>query len=331
MWQVAERLHWARLPLPMALDHVNVYIADEGESWTLIDTGLDWAKGRAALEALLAGPLAGKPVARVIVTHHHPDHVGLAGWMVARGAELWMPRTGWLLSRMLVLDEEERPTPEALRFWRLAGMDPDELARREGSRPFNFADAVAPLPAGYRRLVEGEVIHLAGRNWTVRMGNGHAPEQATFWAEDEPLVIGADQLLPRISPNISVHQFEPEADPLAEWFASCARFSALAEPEQLVLPGHRLPYRGLPFRLTQLAENHVGALARLRGFLEEPKVGHECFPVLFAREIGRDQYTLALGEALAHLNHLWLAGELSREEVDGVWHWRMAGAAGVVG
>ncbi|NDU99453.1 MBL fold metallo-hydrolase [Pseudoroseicyclus tamaricis] len=324
MWQVAEGLHWARLPLPMKLDHVNIYITDEGDSWTIIDTGLNWAKGRSALQALLDGPLSGKPVARVIVTHHHPDHVGLAGWLMARGAELWMPRTGWLLSRMLILDEEDAAPPEAFAFWRRAGMDPAELASREGSRPFNFADVVAPLPAGYRRLQEGEVIRLAGRDWRVRMGDGHAPEQATFWAEDEALVIGSDQLLPRISPNISVHQFEPEADPLAEWFESCARLSAFATPEQLVLPGHRLPYRGLPFRLRQLADNHTGALARLHAFLAEPRVGHECFPVLFSREISADQYTLALGETLAHLNHLWLRGDALREEVDGAWHWRRA-------
>ena len=301
---VAPGVMWLRLPLPMKLDHVNCYVLDDGDGWSVIDTGIDSAKGRAIWEAVLAGPLAGKPVRRVIVTHHHPDHVGLAGWFVARGAALWMPRTGWLMARMLRLDEQASYPPETLAFYRRAGMDAAVLAQRETERPFNFADCVAPLPLGFNRLREGELIRMAGRDWDIRMGDGHAPEHATFWSRDDDLVIGGDQLLPSISANLGVYPTEPEADPVADWIAACARLAPFAREAQLVLPGHKLPFTGLPVRLRQMVENHHGALARLLAHLAVPQRAGDCFIPLFKREISGGEYGLALVEAVAHLNHL---------------------------
>ena len=186
--EVAPGVLWLRLPLPMALDHVNVYALDEGDSWTIVDTGFSSKRGRAIWDKLLAGPLGGKPVSRVIVTHHHPDHVGLAGWFQSEhGAELWTTRTAWLFSRMLQLDEQAIPTQETMAFYRSAGMDPEIFAQRAQERPFNFADVVYPMPLGFHRLKEGDVIEIGGRSWDVRMGNGHSPEHATFWSRDDNL------------------------------------------------------------------------------------------------------------------------------------------------
>ena len=317
--EVAQGILWMRLPLPMKLDHVNIYALDDGDSWTIVDTGFYSKRGVAIWEKLLAGPLGGKPVSRVIVTHHHPDHIGMAGWFqTAHGAELITTRTAWLMARMLVLDNQDRPTAQSLTFWKRAGMDAEIYAQRAQERPFNFADCVAPLPLGYRRIREGDVLHAGGRDWTVRMGNGHAPEHATLWADG--VVLGGDQLLPSISPNLGVYPTEPDADPVADWLEACERLNAHATPDQLVLPGHKLPFTGLPLRMRQLIDNHHSALKRLRAHLATPRTAHDCFQPLFKRTIGDGEYGLALVESIAHLNHLHHLGETTRtRRDDGAW------------
>lgn len=304
--EIAEGVLWLRLPLPMALDHVNVYALEDGDGWTLVDTGFDSRRGRDIWAALRQGPLAGRPVRRVVGTHHHPDHIGLAGWfMQTDGAELMMSRTAWLMARMLVLDVQDRPSAQALAFWKRAGMPADILAGRAAERPFNFADVVHPLPLGFTRLTEGAEIRFGGRRWRVAMGHGHAPCHATFWSLDDDLVIGGDQLLPSISPNLGVYPTEPEADPVGEWLDSCGRLAELAQPGQLVLPGHKLPFRGLPTRLSQMIDNHHHALDRLTEALREaPRTAVDCFDILFKRRIGAPEFGLALVEAVAHVNHL---------------------------
>ncbi|MCH2166436.1 MAG: MBL fold metallo-hydrolase [Oceanicola sp.] len=311
--EVAPGVLWFRLPLPMALDHVNLYALDEGDGWALIDTGFDTKKTRAIWQALFEGPLAGKPVTRVLVTHHHPDHVGLAGWFqTAFGAELLTSRTSWLMARMLQLDTQPVPPAETLLFWQRAGMAPDILKARAEGRPFNFADCVAPMPLGYTRICEGDTITLGGRDWDVRMGNGHAPEHVTLWSRDDNLVIGGDQLLPSISPNLGVYATEPDADPVGDWMEACTRLATHARPDHLVLPGHKLPFTGLPARMRQLIDNHHGALRRLEAWLDTPRTAAECFQPLFKRKIGEGEYGLALVEAVAHLNHLHRLGRVSR-------------------
>ncbi|MBK0326455.1 MBL fold metallo-hydrolase [Rhodobacteraceae bacterium F11138] len=319
--EVAPGVLWMRLPLPMKLDHVNVYALDDGDGWTLIDTGFDTGMTRTIWGELLAGPLAGKPVKRVVVTHHHPDHVGLAGWFqTEHGARLTTTRTAWLFARMLWLDDQDRPPPETVEFWRSAGMDPDILARRQDEKPFNYADIVAPMPLGFTRIAQGDSITMGGRTWDVHIGNGHAPEHATFWSRDDNLVISGDQILSSISPNIGVYATEPEADPLAGWLEACERFVPLAREDHLVLGGHKLPFTGLPFRLQQLIENHHGGLRRLLEFLQRPHAAADCFAPLFKRRIGDGEYGLALVEAVAHVNHLYHDGRVTRSRrADGAW------------
>ncbi len=323
--EIADGILWIRLSMPLGLDHVNVYALREPNGWTVIDTGLDTKLNRREWAAIIKDDLRGDPILRVVVTHHHPDHVGLAGWFMAQGAELLMTRTAWLTARMLTLDEEPTPSPEAVSFWRGAGMDEALLSKRLDNRPFNFCDTVYPLPLGFTRLEEGAVHRLGGRDWVVHLGQGHAPDHATLWCQDAPLVLAGDQLLPSISPNLGVYPTEPMADPVAEWLESCARFETMAREDHLVLPGHKLPYHGLPARLAQLSDNHHGALARLREHLRaEPRTAVDCFAPLFKRQIDEATYGLAMVEAVAHLNHLYHLGEVTREmDARGAWVWQL--------
>ncbi|MEM9967452.1 MAG: MBL fold metallo-hydrolase [Pseudomonadota bacterium] len=326
--EVAAGVLWFRMPLPMKLDHVNIYALDDGDKWTIIDTGFCTAKAKKLWQALIAGPLKSKPIGRVIVTHHHPDHVGLAGWFQTEfGAELVMTRTAWLTARMLILDEQETMTPETYQFYQRAGMAPDMLSKRQQERPFNFADIAAPLPVGYTRIQQGDQILIGGRQWAVHIGNGHAPEHATFWSLDDNLVLGGDQMLPSISPNIGIYPTEPMADPISEWLEACERLARLARPDHLVLGGHKLPFTGLPKRMEQLIENHHSGLKRLLAFLDEPKSAAGCFAPLFKRQIGEGEYGLALVEAAAHLSHLFQQGLASRalRGSDGAWVYQSKG------
>lgn len=321
--EVAEGILWIRMPMPWRLDHVNVYALDDGDGWTVVDTGLGTRGTRALWEAILAGPLSGRPVRRVVATHHHPDHIGLVGWFADQGAEVLATRTAWLSARMLVLDVQDRPHPRQVAFWRAAGMAEEMCAKRATERPFNMADVCHPLPPGFRRLVDGGRVTMGGRDWAIRFGQGHAPDHATFWTDG--LVLAGDQCLARISPNISVHATEPEADPLGEWLEACDRLAAGAG-EELVLPGHEAPFRGPAARLRQMAANHRSALDRMVAGLTRPRAAAACFPLLFRRPIAAEEYTLALGETLAHLNRLRAEARVVREETaEGIWLWQRAG------
>ena len=322
--EVADGILWLRMPLPMKLDHVNVYALREGDGWTVIDTGFASKRSKAIWRRIMDGPLKGLPITRLISTHHHPDHIGLAGWMQTEmGVELWTSRTSWLMARMLTLDKHEVQKEETLRHYRSGGMATEIYQKRLTEKPFLFSDVVAELPLGFKRMQEGETVTIGGRTWDTRMGNGHAPEHVTLWCRDEPLLISGDQVLSSISPNIGVYATEPEADPLAEWLEACERLSPYATDAQLVLPGHKLPFTGLPARMKALIENHHTALERLQEFLKTPRTAAECFSILFKRPIGEGEYGLALVESIAHLNHLYHLDQVSRtRRADDAWIWQ---------
>ena len=323
--EIAPGVLWARMPLPFKPDHVNVYILDDGDGWTVLDTGIFTRRVVAAWEALLAGPLAGKPVTRIILTHHHPDHVGCAGWFADRGVDLVATRTAYLMARMLRLDVQDSYPPETVTFYRRAGMAARILESRLKDRPFNSADVVAAIPLGYARIAEGDMIRAGGRDWDVRIGNGHAPEHATLWSRDGDLVLAGDQIIAGISSNLGVYPTEPEADPVGAWFESCQRLKSHARDGHLVLPGHQLPFTGLAARLDQLIDNHHTALERLLEHLDTPRTAGECFAPLFGREIDDGAYGLALVESLGHLNHLFGLGQVKRDlREDGAYVWARA-------
>lgn len=317
--EVAPGILWLRLPLPMALDHVNIYALDDGDSWTIIDTGFSTKTTKRMWETFMAGPLAGKPITRVVATHHHPDHIGLAGWFqTEHGAKLWTTRTAWLFCRTLQLDHQDEIPPERIAHMKQAGASDAVIDAAIAQGPWNFSSVTDPLK-GFFRIKEDDVIEMGGRKWLVLMGNGHAPEHATFWCEDEDIVIAGDQILPRISPNLGVYPTEPEADPVSEWLDACEKFKPYATEQHLALPGHNRPFTGVPKRLDQLIENHHGAIRRLRKVLIKPVSAVECYDAIFKRSIKPGEFGLAMVEAIAHLNHMFATGEAKKRlDDDGV-------------
>ncbi|MFT7027488.1 MAG: glyoxylase-like metal-dependent hydrolase (beta-lactamase superfamily II) [Paracoccaceae bacterium] len=324
--EIADGVLWARLPLPMRLDHVNVYLLDDGDGWTVIDTGIRGKAGRAAWRALEDGPMGGRPITRIVVTHHHPDHIGGAGGLMERhGAPLWTTRTAYLMTRMLQLDHHDAAPESSVRFYVRGGASAERLEAYKNGPQFNFSRMTEPLPIGFRRIREDEVLTMGGRRWRVLMGDGHAAEHATFWSLDDDLVLTGDQVIPGISSNLGVHPTEPEADPVGDWLASCEKLAPHARESHFALPGHKLPFTGLPVRLDQLISNHHNAIERLRGHLTAPHTAAECFVPVFGRELEASAFGLGLIEAVAHLNYLYLRGECSRELcADGAYRYRIA-------
>ena len=269
-----------------------------------MDTCLGLDSARQTWEQLFTGFMAGRPIRRVICTHMHPDHVGLAGWLSERfGCELWMSREEFLMCRAMAADTG-RPAPEvALRHFRAAGYTEDELARYK-AKFGNFGRAISPLPDSFRRLTDRETITIGNRYWQVLVGRGHSPEHVCLYCPALKLLISGDQVLPRITPNVSVFPTEPKGDPLKEWLRSSAKLRDILPDDLLVLPAHEAPFNGLHVRLSQIIESHKNDLIALFDYLEDPRRAVDCFPVLFNREIDEEGLGLATGETLAHLNCL---------------------------
>ena len=324
---IAPGLAWARLPVPGSLKHVNIWLLDDGDDVAVVDTGLDIAPCREAWESLLSGALAGRQVSRVIVTHFHPDHIGLAGWLAARfAAPLLMTREEWLFARMLTSDVRDEPPPEAFAYWRAAGWEAERIEAEAKNGWGRFSSVVSPVPLSFVRIREGDMLRIGARSWRVFCGNGHSPEHACLVDETNGILIAGDQVLPRITSNISLSLSEPEGDPLGDWLASIDKLRILSDG-LLVLPSHGEPFAGLHARLDALAHGHHDRLDALHQRLAEPHRAVDCFPVLFGRRIEDHSYGLATGEALAHLRYLEVQGRAVRDVRDGVHWFRQSGSA----
>lgn len=318
-----DGLFWLRVRLPFALDHVNLLLCDDDDGWTLLDTGYGDQPTRALWAGLLDGMLAGRPVRRVIGTHFHPDHVGLAGWLCQRtGAELQMSRTEWLTCRSLALDDTDGFVAASERNQLRARLD-EELVAKQRERRNPYRRGVSEPPASYRRVAAGDRIDLAGDRWRVMVGEGHAPEQLTFYSAARNLLLAADQILPKISPVVGVWASEPDADPLGDFLRSLEPYRGLPE-DCRVFPAHGVPFLGLHERLAQLAAHHDARLERTLAACAEPATAADVLRCLFTRPLDAHQTGFALAETLAHLNRLLRAGRLERwsDEADGAYLYR---------
>jgi glyoxylase-like metal-dependent hydrolase (beta-lactamase superfamily II) len=320
--EVATGVHWLRMPLPFALNHINLWALEDEDGWTLVDTGMNTPEVVAAWQAVSNELIANRVVKRVICTHMHPDHMGMAGWLTRRfNCQLWTTRLEYLTCRMLVADTGREAPEDALRFYRSAGWDAEALEHYK-SRFGGFGRMMYALPDSYRRVNDGEDIVIGGRIWRAVIGRGHSPEHLCLYCPELQVLISGDQVLPKITSNVSVFPTEPEADPLTEWLDSLAAIRSRVADDVLVLPAHNDPFEGLHERIGQLIDGHESALQRLVEALTEPKTAVAVFSVLFRRRVGMELLSMATGESLAHLNCLIRRGLVtSRMDDSGVaWY-----------
>jgi len=314
--EVAAGVHWIRMPLPYSLDHINLWALDDGAGWAVVDTGVRTEETAAVWRELFANSTDTRGLTRVFVTHLHPDHVGMAGWLTRKfGVRLWMTRSEYLMCRVMVSDTGREAPDDAIAFYRRAGWS-DAAIETYRTRFGNFGKHIHPLPDSFRRLRDGEVVQIGAHAWRVVTGNGHSPEHACLYCPDLKVLISGDQILPRISSNVSVSPVEPDADPMADWLASLAKIKREVPDDVLVLPSHNECFRGLHARIDRLQQGQERALDRLRNALKAPKRAVDVFGSLFARSIAESDVALlgmATGESLACLNYLLHRGEIGCE------------------
>ncbi|MDR3508906.1 MAG: MBL fold metallo-hydrolase [Caulobacteraceae bacterium] len=320
--EVAPGVLWMRMPLGGSLAFINVWAIADGEGWAVVDTGMQTQETSRAWRKLFAEALGGKPITRVFVTHLHPDHIGLAGWIGRKfGARTWMTRLEYLQCRMLFADTGREAPQDAIDFYRGCGWD-EEALETYRARFGGFGKAIYQLPDSYHRLKDGDEVTIGDQAWRVVTGSGHSPEHACLYCPELKLFISGDQVLPRISSNVSVFPTEPAADPLTDWLTSLARIKTLVPDDVLVLPAHNDPFIGLHARLDYLIRGHERGLDRLEKTLAEPRRAIDVFGALFARRIGPELLGMATGEGLAHLNCLIGRGraQTTRDEEGVVWY-----------
>lgn len=317
--EVAPGIMWARIPLPFQLDHVNVYLIEDNDGWAILDTGIAHEKTRAAWEALFSGPLSGWRITKIIVTHYHPDHIGLAGWLCDRfNAPLLTSQTSYLGCLNISLDPGAFEAQHYYDFYRRHGMS-QETAALVATQGHGYLSMVAPLPPTFRRLVAGDQLVLAGRSFDVLSGDGHAPEQIMLYSKQDGLLLAADQVIAKISPNISVWAAEPDGDPLGLYLRSLGALQRDLPADTLVLSGHRLPFYGLHERCRELIEHHRERCDLIvNACRERAMTVAELVPVLFRRQLDPHQLSFAFSETHAHVNRMIASGELVWREEDGM-------------
>jgi len=307
------------------LNHINIWAIEDGDGWAVVDTGMRTDETLDAWRKLFASATDGRRLSRIFVTHMHPDHVGMAGWLTRKfNARLWMTRLEYLNCRVLTADTGREAPQDGVEFFHRAGWT-DAAIENYRARFGNFGKRIHALPDSYRRISDGEVLRIGKHDWKVIVGTGHSPEHACLYCPELKLLISGDQVLPRISSNVSVHPTEPDEDPMADWMASLDKLKREVPDDVLVLPAHNECFRGLHARLDYLAASQLRAIARLRKSLGQPKRAVDVFGALFARGIGEGDaglLSLATGESLACLNYLMHLGEVRRtlDDADVAWY-----------
>ncbi|MEX2519997.1 MAG: MBL fold metallo-hydrolase [Paracoccaceae bacterium] len=310
--EVAPGVLWLRAPLPFRLDHVNIFLIEDGDGWAVVDTGISDGPTRAIWTALVEGPLAGRKLTRLIVTHYHPDHIGLAGWLCAEyDLPLLTSQSTYLGCLNISLDPRSLESGQYREFYVQHGMS-EEAAARVSTQGHNYLRMVDPLPATFRRLLMGDMLVIGGRRFRILTGDGHAPEQVMLYCAEEKILLAADQVIAKISPNISVWATEPNGDPLGHYLRSLRFLRARIPNDVLVLPGHQLPFYGLHERCDELVAHHEDRCRAVTlACADGPKTNAELVPALFPRPLDPHQMSFAFTETMAHANRLVRRGELA--------------------
>lgn len=311
--EIVPGVLWLRMPLPMELDHINLYLLEEDDGWWIIDTGIAIDPTQELWEQVFAEHLGGKPVKAVVSTHYHPDHIGMAGWLCEKWrVPFYMTEGEYFTGLSFSRTTREHFSWTSEQYLKGCGYTPEQVERAR-EHFGGFGPYITPMPTAYRRLVDGGTLTINGNRWQIVVGSGHSPEHACLYCAALNILISGDQVIPRITSNVSVTAAEPDANPLKDWLNSHERFLEALPADALVLPAHNTPFYGLHERLRYLIEHHEDHLLALEeACCEGEPTAMELLPVMFKRKLDQNHIGLALGECNAHLNFLLHRGQLAR-------------------
>lgn len=308
--EISPGVLWLTMPLPFELDHINLYLLRDDSGWIVVDTGLGTNVTRSLWEQVfdqLDGPISG-----VLVTHLHPDHVGLAGWIADKfDVPFYMSQTEYFSARAFGAGKNGAPNTRDVRYFHQAGLEASLVTQLTSGSDKGYSNVVSPIPVSYTRLKHGMVLTINQQTWQVIIGKGHSPEHVCLFNQDKKILISGDHILPMITPNIGAYSTEPEANTLKDYLDTLPQFKSLPD-DVVVLPAHKLPFIGLHQRVDELIAHHQEHLKALTDACQQSQTVVSLLPVMFKRKLSHGNMVFAVAECLSHLNYLVSEGVITR-------------------
>lgn len=323
--EVAPGVRWLQMPLPMSLNHINLYLIEEAEGWIIVDTGIRGNETEKLWQTIIDNELGDKPISKIICTHLHPDHTGQTGFLAAQSdAQLYMSYSEYYQTRIMhtMMKEGGGSWRQTEYYYRMGFSEAFMEEIKQSRSDFSMPSTEHEFPTSFRRLTDGDELQFGEHKWQVLTGSGHSPEHVCLYCPSLRLLISGDQILPVITSNVSVHPTEPEADPMTGWIASHERFKTLLPNDILVLPAHNMPFYGAHERLDELIEHHEDRMLILEEHCQTPTPAVDLLPHLFSRKLEGYTRIMAAGECVAHLHCLMTRGRIERLLIDGVYKYR---------
>ncbi|HEY1095804.1 MAG TPA: MBL fold metallo-hydrolase [Alphaproteobacteria bacterium] len=316
LFKVTDDIYGLRLPMPPPLEWINVYFLRDGDGWAMVDSGYNTPDSREVLMEALDQHLDGLPVTRLFVTHYHPDHIGQAGYICGRfNCPLYMTQTEWLLGRWLSTERTAAYLTTVTNYYQAAGT-PDELMRIITERGNSFLRTSDEVPPVFHQLKDGDMVTIGERRWQIKVGRGHAPEMFTMYDAENKLLLSADHIVARITPNISIWPFNPDDNPLKDYMDSMRQFAKDIPDDITLLPGHGRSFDGFHERVANYQTHHENRLAKLMTGLEDgtARTLYDLLKILFSRDLSPRDFVFALGETHSHINYLMYDGKVTKIE-----------------